>query len=340
MAPDLGGADLLEVPQRYFERRVVIDGQGRSPAVKLTVPPRTRSITVVLETGGDVLVALAALAGPDGIDRVGLPVGEPLPELLQRLHNDVRVGLMPGALAQVVRLGTFTAIYPQVPGQTLADGEWSLVVASDGPGRDVRVRAFMPEDDGGRVLHLNLVTVSDSAPAAEEVLPAAAEILARAGITVVSDEARRLTGTPYATLDESFGTNPGPNSELCQLARFGRAGAGNSALNVFVVDAFQAPPVRGASLGLPGPPDDNSYYYGVFVRSDADPVRRARTMAHEIAHYLALQHVENVAGAVVYSDVHDDTSPNTGNLMDTGDGTLISASQAYALSRSAMLRSP
>jgi hypothetical protein len=58
--------------------------------------------------------------------------------------------------------------------------------------------------------------------------------------------------------------------------------------------------------------------------------------AHEVAHFLALQHVQNrgISGKA-YPDPLDDTTPGADNLME--DGTVLTPNQAFALSRSALL---
>ena len=62
----------------------------------------------------------------------------------------------------------------------------------------------------------------------------------------------------------------------------------------------------------------------------------ARVTAHEVAHFLALQHVENrgISGAI-YPDPLDDTTTGADNLME--DGTALTPGQAFALTRSALL---
>jgi len=59
--------------------------------------------------------------------------------------------------------------------------------------------------------------------------------------------------------------------------------------------------------------------------------------AHEVCHFLALQHVENRGlSGTVYPDPLDDTSPGEGNLME--DGAILTPDQAWSLRRSALLQ--
>jgi hypothetical protein len=75
------------------------------------------------------------------------------------------------------------------------------------------------------------------------------------------------------------------------------------------------------------------YYFGVLVRPSALDSQIARVIAHEVCHFLALQHVQNTGvSGQVYPDPLDDTSPGQNNLMECG--TLRTADQTYALTRS------
>jgi hypothetical protein len=320
---------------------LTIGPDGRSEPYRFRVFGDARSITVVARGTADRLYALASLVDAAGIERVQLDAATPLGDSMQRQFVDEQVAFMPGELVQTVRLGEFTHVFPYAPSQPFPPGMWEVRVACDRPGDRVEVSVDNTIDDGGRTVHVNLLTVTDGGnlAAAGEALAAASAILAQVGVVLIVDEQRSLVGTPFSKLDETFPTLPGPMSELAQLARLGRQQVTSTGLNVFVVDAFAAPLVRGASLGLPGHADPASYYFGVFVRNDPDPVRRARTMAHEIAHFLGLQHVENVsASRKIYPDAYDDTMTGAGNLMDAGDGTALSGGQAFALSRSPLLR--
>lgn len=62
-----------------------------------------------------------------------------------------------------MRLGTFTHVYPYAPAQAVVSGGATLRVATDGAGGEATVRVFMPEDDGPRALHLNVLRISEAA---------------------------------------------------------------------------------------------------------------------------------------------------------------------------------
>lgn len=62
----------------------------------------------------------------------------------------------------------------------------------------------------------------------------------------------------------------------------------------------------------------------------------ARVVAHEVAHFLGLQHVQNKGtSGKVYDDPLDDTNPATSNLMT--NGTAITPGQIFVLQKSALL---
>jgi hypothetical protein len=73
------------------------------------------------------------------------------------------------------------------------------------------------------------------------------------------------------------------------------------------------------------------------VRRSTNDASLATVIAHEVSHFLALQHVTNVGvSGTVYSDPLDDTEPGQGNLMQ--NGSKLTADQGFAISRSALLQ--
>ena len=70
---------------------------GLSEVATFTIPPATRSITIVAEGGADSLYALGVLTAPDGTDLVALPAGPPGPAM-RASYDDEQIGQMPGAL--------------------------------------------------------------------------------------------------------------------------------------------------------------------------------------------------------------------------------------------------
>ena len=96
------------------------------------------------------------------------------------------------------------------------------------------------------------------------------------------------------------------------------------------------PRVGGLSLGVPGPPLSESYYYGVIVSSGADARSVARVIAHETAHFLGLQHVVNRrTSGKLHEDPIPDTVDEETNLM--GQGTELTPGQAFVLTRNPLL---
>lgn len=315
---------------------VTFDENGISSPVTFTVPSSTRSIAVVIEGEPSRLHALAAFALADGVEHVGLDLGVSFAKEMQRVYFTEQSGTMPGELHQSIRLGTFTHVYPFAPDQKVVEGSATLRVVRDAPGGTAKVRLLMRPDDGARVLHLNLVRVSPSANISAEAtfLPELRRILGQAGLEVVIDEARTLRGSGFDEITTFTEPQETPESGAAALARIVGPMTSSTALDVMIVDRLPAG-VAGLSLGVPGPPVAESYYYGVIIRAAADGAL-ARVIAHEAAHFLGLQHVVNrgVSGKM-YEDPIPDTSLTKPNLME--DGIELTPGQVFVLSRSPLL---
>lgn len=312
-----------------------VDDSGLSDEVTFRIPDGSRSITVIVEGAPDALYALGELTLGDGTDLVQLPPGAP-GAAMQMSYQQEQIGQMPGTLYQSIRLGTYTHVYPYRPDQIVIAGTGTLRVASNRAGA-VSVRIVMPEDDGGAVLPLNLYVISDTladpnTPAFEGEL---GRILAQAGITVRISGVEQLTGTAFERITDFNEPQETPASQSAMLTSVvsDRIKAG---LDVFFVESLPTG-VAGLSLGTPGPPIRGSYYYGVIIRGGFPAIEQARVTAHEVAHFLALQHVQNrgISGKS-YPDPIDDTMPGVDNLMSSG--TVLTAGQSFALSRSALLQ--
>lgn len=310
-----------------------VGADGLSPELGFEIPEGTRSVTVVVEGASASLYALGVLT-MGGEDLVALPAGSPAPAM-QASYEQEQIGHMPGNLFQSVRLGTFSHVYPYAPQQTVIAGTSSLRVASTQPG-PVTIRILMPEEDGANALPLNLYLVSDTL--ADPNVPVFSDelrrIFAQVEVDVSITSVERLAGTPLEAITDFNEPQETPASQSAMLPGLvaERPGGG---LDVFVVESL-VPGVAGLSLGTPGPPIRGSYYYGVIVRGGFPPVEMARITAHEVAHFLALQHVENrgISG-MRYPDPLDDTTPGVDNLME--DGTVLTPGQGFAISRSALL---
>lgn len=329
-------AGVAEQAAREVTADITFDEGGVSSPVRFDIPKATRAVAIVVEGDPSRLHALAAFTMGDGVDRVGLDPSTDAAKEMQRLYFTEQTGTMPGGLHQSIRLGTFTHVYPFAPEQSVVPGAAELRVVRDAPGGTAKVRVLMPPDDDARVLHLNLVRVSTSGDISAEpgFLPELRRIYAQAGIEVVVDEALALRDTGLEKLTSFTEPQEAPESDSAALARLVSPKTRSSALDVMIVDDLPSG-VAGLSLGVPGPPLPDSYYFGVVVAAASDAVL-ARVVAHETAHFLGLQHVENrgVSGKT-YEDPIADTSVDQPNLME--DGTKLTPGQAFVLTRSPLL---
>lgn len=331
-----GGTDAATAP-REVSTTVTFDANGISSPVAFTIPGNTRSVTVVVEGQPARLHGLASFAMSDGIDLVDIDTSSSHASAMKESYFDEQVGEMPGSLDQSIRLGTFTHVYPYAPGQAIVSGNATLRVATDGGEGEATVKVFMPEDDGAKTLHLNMLRVSDTAAAFDwaPLLDELRRLYSQAGIDVMLDEELSLPGTGYTKLETFTEPQEAPDSDAAKLASIVSTKAKSSALPVMIVDSLPAG-VGGLSLGVPGPPTPSSYYYGVVVANDPDATSVARVVAHEVAHFLGLQHVTNrgISGKV-YEDPLADTSPSKPNLMTKG--TELTPDQIFVLTRSSLL---
>ena len=265
---------------------------------------------------------------------VQLPDGEPGPAM-QMSYEQEQIGQMPGLLFQSIRLGTYTHVYPYRPDQVVLAGTGHLRIASNRPGA-ASIRIVMPEDHAAAVLPLNLYVVSDTLaePTAPLFRSELERVFAQAGVTIRINVTERLTGTAYERITDFNEPQESPTSQSAMVPSL-VADRTTDGLDVFFVESLPSG-VGGLSLGTPGPPFRGSYYFGVLVRGDFPAVELARVVAHEVAHFLALQHVQNrgISGRT-YPDPLDDTTPGLDNLME--DGTTLTPGQAFALARSALL---
>jgi hypothetical protein len=107
-------------------------------------------------------------------------------------------------------------------------------------------------------------------------------------------------------------------------------------VDVFVVETMPNG-IGGLSLGTPGPAERGGYYYGVVVHAGGGGTVSGRVIAHEVCHFLGLQHVQNTGvSGTVYPDPLDDTETGVDNLMQLG--TMLTADQGWVLRRSPILR--
>ena len=79
---------------------------GISEAMAFVVPPHTRSLTVVAVANVKQLYGLASLQTSDGVEHVQLAIARSLEAVMDESYYVEKVGVMPGAFYQNVRLGT------------------------------------------------------------------------------------------------------------------------------------------------------------------------------------------------------------------------------------------
>lgn len=336
-ADDAGSESGSAQGTREVTGTVAFDANGISSEVSFVIPDKTRSVTIVVEGDVSRLYGLASFAMADGVDRVGIDLHTSQAAEMRRSYFEEQTGTLPGSLYQSTRLGTFTHVYPYAPEQSLVPGMATLRVAADGAQGSATVKVIMPEDDGAKTLHLNVVRVSETATlnAPLSFLEPLRALYAPAEIEVVIDEVMTLPGTGYATIKTFSEPQETPGSDAARLATIVGPTTKSSALDVIIVDALPAG-VAGLSLGVPGPPVPGSRYYGVIVAAGGGDAALARVVAHEVAHFLGLQHVQNRGtSGKTYDDPLDDTNPSKSNLMT--NGTTITPGQIFVMQRSALL---
>jgi len=129
-----------------------------------------------------------------------------------------------------------------------------------------------------------------------------------------------------------------PNGGPAKLALLGHQRLPlSSALNIYLVDSFGGSGIKALSLGTPGPPLPSSYYFGVFIERSSDYDAMARLSAHEIAHFLGLDHPTRwSASDAIYRDGLVSGPDIVTNLM--GSGSELTEAQMNVMRRSPLLK--
>ena len=176
------------------------DNRGVSSPIRVSVPPGTRSVTVVVQGDNDALYALGEFTTSDGVDHVGWPQGRGVGEILTEQYFTEQVGRPPGNLHQSIRLGTFVHVHPNTPSLSLPSGDLTVSIVTSVPDAAAEVRIVTaPEQVAApAVLHVNVFAVSNQFSISAEdplslaFLTATNEIFAPAKLRVVVEEATTL----------------------------------------------------------------------------------------------------------------------------------------------------
>jgi hypothetical protein len=337
-----------DAPQ-HTVRDLSLNELGLSEPIVIEVPRDARSLTVVVVGDSRQLYALASLRTADGIEHIGWDEKESPARTLNNFFRREHICHFPGRLRQCPRLGTFTLVYPNRPEQKLPPGPTSLRVASEKPG-GARLHVLFSGPNKTHHLHLNFITVSRRAAPfdTKHLAGKIQEIFEPAGIQIVVDHEIALNEPPYSELiklvepkqrPSGAPTDPEetPDGDPARLALLGHQRLPvSNALNVYLVDSFGGRGIKALSLGTPGPPLPSSYYFGVFVERSLNYEVMARLTAHEIAHFLGLDHPTRwSASDISYRDGLVPSAEVVTNLM--GSGAELNEAQIFVMTRSPLL---
>ena len=317
----------VPVGPRMVEATLEVGADGSTEPLEFVVPPDTRSIGVTASAGASAVIGVAELTLADGSDRVGI---ESIPQVLLESIADQHLRLLPGDVLQEASVGVHAFVYPNTPHEeaALPAGDATLRLVSTGRAMDVVIVLPPVVDDLSLPVDVFVtdptIELSESSPA----LATASDLFAQAGIEILWKTVTSLAVEEPTVSVESAVTVDGPMSEVVDAA----AGVGTEAIDVFVVSDL---PVSGLSPRIPGP-TTQSPLRAVLVESTQRPSDLGRVIAHELAHYLGLHHLElHTDDNRPVSDPIDDTEPGTNNLM--AGGTLLTAGQVDVLRRSPLL---
>ena len=277
------------------------------------------------------MVAIAALDKPDGSRVFDLDSAADVPALLEEVAAVADAPpIVPGDDTQIAGIGRFAWIDPTPP----TAGPLSIRLASTGASLDVTL-AF-PPDDGSTRLHLDVFSVNGvDTLLDEDLLPlsAVSQTFAAAGIEVVWEAMVPIEVPSIVGAKPTSAADVEPL--LADLVAAAQPAGHDDALDVFLqqdinFNEFFPEPMTPGLL----PPDPAA---GVIVLDLFRPQDTGFMIAHMVAHYLGLPHVETIVDdVVVMTDPFDDTESGASNLMDSGRA--ITPQQAAALLASPLIR--
>lgn len=311
---------------RIIETTLDVGSDGSTEPLAFTVPSETRGIGVTATGNSSDVIAVAELTLADEIDRVGI---NRIPDALLESIASQHVRLLPGDVFQEAGIGVHAFVYPNSPlDNEIPAGEATLRLVSNGRSLDVTIS--LPPVSEDLTLALDVIVADPDLSLADDsaALDRAADLLGQAGITVRWDTVAAMEfEVPSISVDGVVGAR-GPVAQLVEAA----ATIGTEAVDVFVVPELA---VSGLSPRIPGPATQNPLR-AVVVKSTQRPSDLGRVIAHEVAHYLGLHHLE------LYTDdnraIQDpipDTTPGQNNLMS--GGTILTEGQIDVLRRSPVL---
>lgn len=313
---------------RVVTATVTTDVDGTTADLSFEVPPGTRSIGIDAVGEATSAIAVTELVLADGGDRVATPLTvQQLTEIAGR-----HVRLLPGGVMQEVGLGLHAFVHPNRPldRPEVVPGPAIVRFVTTSPSLDVTVT--MPAVADELVLPVDVYVTDPTIDSARVTagLDIAADVLARAGLVVRWERstADDLIG-PGVSPDEIVEID-GPLSRLVESVRSDSTGA----LDLFIVADL---PVSGLTPRIPGPAVE-SPLGAVVVEATIRPSDLGRVVAHELAHYLGLHHLEiETDDGETIVDQFPETEVGDGNLMD--DGIELTDGQVDVIRRSPVLGS-
>jgi hypothetical protein len=213
----------------------------------------------------------------------------------------------------------------------------------------VHLHFFLSETSKANVLHLNFFTVSrQAAPVDTKRLARKIQgIFDQAEIQIVIDNAVALPDSPFSDLKNLAAPKLRPSGTPTDLEETPHGGPAklalsghqrlplSRALNIYLVDSFGGHGIKALSSPVRRCQRVIILASSSSVRSDYDAM--ARLSAHEIAHFLGLDHPTRwSASDAIYHDGLVSSAEIVTNLM--GSGSELTAAQVNVMMRSPLLK--